>query len=30
MDPSVARQYPAKDYHTLFYGEIVACYRTDD
>ena len=30
MDPSVARQYPAEDYHTLFYGEIVACYRTDD
>lgn len=21
--------YPEKDYHTMFFGEIVACYRTD-
>ncbi len=21
--------YPARDMHTLFFGEIVACYRTD-
>jgi flavin reductase (DIM6/NTAB) family NADH-FMN oxidoreductase RutF len=21
--------YPAKDYHTLYFGEIVACYETD-
>jgi hypothetical protein len=22
--------YPADDYHTMFFGEIVECYRTDD
>jgi flavin reductase (DIM6/NTAB) family NADH-FMN oxidoreductase RutF len=21
--------YPEKDYHTLYFGEILACYRTD-
>lgn len=21
--------YPEKNYHTMYYGEIVACYRTD-
>ena len=21
--------YPAKDYHTLYFGEILACYETD-
>jgi flavin reductase (DIM6/NTAB) family NADH-FMN oxidoreductase RutF len=21
--------YPAKDYHTLYFGEVVACYQTD-
>lgn len=22
--------YPKKDYHTLYFGEIVACYETDE
>jgi flavin reductase (DIM6/NTAB) family NADH-FMN oxidoreductase RutF len=26
LDASV---YPQKDYHTLYFGEIVACYETD-
>jgi hypothetical protein len=21
--------YPKKDYHTLYFGEILACYETD-
>jgi hypothetical protein len=21
--------YPKKDYHTLYFGEIAACYRKD-
>jgi hypothetical protein len=21
--------YPLKDYHTLYFGEILACYETD-
>ncbi|MCG6536838.1 MAG: flavin reductase, partial [Syntrophales bacterium LBB04] len=25
-DPSI---YPKKDYHTLYFGEILACYETD-
>jgi len=33
MDPShlaedLADLYPEKDYHTLYFGEIVACYQT--
>lgn len=24
------RCYPEDDYHTMFFGEIVDCYRTDD
>ena len=33
MDPAhlvadVAPLYPEKDYHTLYFGEIVACYET--
>jgi len=33
MDPThlvadVAPLYPEKDYHTLYFGEIVACYET--
>lgn len=24
------RCYPERDYHTMFFGEIVDCYRTDD
>lgn len=30
MDPVMSqRNYPEKDYHTMIFGEIVACYRTD-
>lgn len=27
MNPALEDLYPAKDYHTLYYGEIVACYE---
>jgi hypothetical protein len=31
MDSAVARMaYPAADFHTMFYGEIVKCYTTDE
>jgi flavin reductase (DIM6/NTAB) family NADH-FMN oxidoreductase RutF len=35
MDPSFLNDdlvclYPAKDYHTLYFGEIAACYETDN
>lgn len=31
MDAGVAnRCYPASDFHTMFFGEIIDCYRTDD
>ena len=31
MDASVIdRCYPLHDFHTMFFGEIVDCYRTDD
>ena len=31
MDPVVAGKiYPANDFHTMFFGEIVACYSTDE
>ena len=29
LDNDFQRLYPAKDYHTLYFGEIVACYETD-
>lgn len=35
MDPAFLDEsddislYPAKDYHTLYFGEIIACYETD-
>lgn len=30
MFPAVAAEvYPKDDFHTLFFGEVVACYRTD-
>lgn len=35
MDPALLDKaydtalYPKKDYHTLYFGEIVACYETD-
>ena len=27
MDPSVGALYPKSDYHTLYFGEILACYE---
>ena len=31
MDEAVLEQcYPARDMHTMFFAEIVACYRTDE
>lgn len=31
MDAAMAASiYPTKDFHTMFFGEIVRCYRTDD
>ncbi len=29
LDTDLDRLYPKKDYHTLYFGEIVACYTTD-
>ena len=29
MDKALDELYPKKDYHTLYFGEIVACYQTD-
>ena len=29
MDPALEDLYPKKDYHTLYFGEIVACYQTE-
>jgi flavin reductase (DIM6/NTAB) family NADH-FMN oxidoreductase RutF len=29
LDPALEELYPAKDYHTLYFGEIAACYETD-
>lgn len=26
----IARAYPSGDYHKMIFGEIVACYRTDE
>ena len=28
LEPSFEKLYPQKDYHTLYFGEIVACYET--
>jgi flavin reductase (DIM6/NTAB) family NADH-FMN oxidoreductase RutF len=28
MESSLEKLYPKKDYHTLYFGEIVACYET--
>ncbi len=27
LDPALEKLYPNKDYHTLYFGEIVACYE---
>ncbi len=29
LDHNLERLYPKKDYHTLYFGEIVACYETE-
>jgi hypothetical protein len=29
LDAGLERLYPAKDYHTLYFGEILACYATE-
>jgi flavin reductase (DIM6/NTAB) family NADH-FMN oxidoreductase RutF len=29
LDPSIARNYPAQDYHRVYYGEILAVVGTD-
>ena len=29
LDDKLEKLYPAKDYHTLYFGVIVACYQTD-
>lgn len=28
LDPALEDLYPARDYHTLYFGEIAACYET--
>ena len=28
LDPGFEKLYPEKDYHTLYFGEILACYST--
>ena len=31
MDDEIIRlDYPERDFHTMFFGEIVDCYTTDD
>ena len=31
MDPAILQKaYPAHDFHTMFFGEIVNCYTTDE
>jgi len=27
LDPALGALYPAKDYHTLYFGEILGCYE---
>lgn len=29
LDKSLEKLYPEKDYHTLYFGEILACYETE-
>ena len=29
LDEHLEKLYPAKDYHTLYFGEILSCYQTD-
>jgi len=28
LNPDLEKLYPKKDYHTLYFGEILACYAT--
>ncbi len=28
LDPAMGKLYPNKDFHTLYFGEILACYET--
>ena len=28
LDPELEKLYPKKDYHTLYFGDILACYAT--
>lgn len=29
VDEKLEKLYPSNDYHTLYFGEILACYQTD-
>lgn len=29
LDPALEKLYPNKDYHTLYFGEILTCYTTE-
>lgn len=29
LDEKLEKLYPSNDYHTLYFGEILACYQTD-
>ena len=29
LDPAMEKLYPNKDYHTLYFGEILTCYETE-
>lgn len=29
LDEKLEKHYPSKDYHTLYFGEILSCYQTD-
>ncbi len=29
LDADLEKLYPKKDYHTLYFGEILACYETE-
>jgi hypothetical protein len=29
LDPALGALYPARDYHTLYFGEILGCYELE-
>lgn len=29
LDKNFTKLYPENDYHTLYFGEIMACYETE-